>query len=165
MYLAPCKSDQNITAACSLPNSGMANSAYMHGTNGISIYSNRMKVLRWIGTLFVPNDLMLSKMLTFAPGKLFASYCTSFIHSSASGVCPAPSNIFEGACSPFRLQSQPSGRGAFRLCCESFAQPLADSALVLQTDPGRSRRSRGTLDRTPRTRVVSGTRAKTAGPP
>ena len=122
----------------------MANSAYMHGTNGISIYSNRMKVLRWIGTLFVPNDLILSKMLTFAPGKLLASYCTSFIHSSAPGVCPAPFHIFEEACSPLHLQSQPPGRGAFRLCCKSFAQPLANSALVFKTDPERSRRSRGT---------------------
>lgn len=39
-----------------------------------------MKTSRSKVALALLNNLILSKMLTFAPGKLFASYYTSFIH-------------------------------------------------------------------------------------
>ena len=97
--LASCKSGQSVVAR-TLVISKVPNLAYIRGTHGPlrpkSIYILTSRMCRLRGVVVLTNDPILSIWLTFAPGKLFASYYTCFIHSPASDVCSAPSTFGGG---------------------------------------------------------------------
>ena len=86
MYLAGLSpvNLNRVSSDVSLAERQVAQLRYIHGTDEIpkarSACIGVMTMLRSKAAFALLNNLILSKMLTFAPGKLLASYYTSFIH-------------------------------------------------------------------------------------
>lgn len=144
VHLAPCKSSQSIiiTPVFSPSNSKWPITWYGWAYEGlISIHSELMKMMGSIGVLVLPTDVILSKMLTFAPGKLSASYYTSFIHSPASGVRYLPSSLLHlpGSSSKHSTSSHHHQEETHR---GSVAEGLRISARTLLLFPRQTEKSR-----------------------
>lgn len=118
-----------------------------------------MKTLRAKGAFALLNNLILSKMLTFAPGKLSALYYTNFIHwctlqlPVSAQLLSTPSRELVRHSAGSHSHQEEAHRGSVTKALRTHGKPLSSYSRYIPRRGGGAQEGRGPLQKHARHRA------------